>query len=276
MRQIIFSVLFVSAVFFGCQASVDTGDNITPQKISETALQALLDSLNLTGTILLFDEVENTYYANDFKAVNNGQLPASTFKIPNTIIALETGVASSSDHLFVWDGTDRWLNAWEQDLTLKEAFAASCVPCYQEVARAVGPERMRAELKRLGYPDMVFDSATVANFWLGGNSRISPQEQIDFLRQIYHKKLPLKPATQVAIRDIMVRERTDDYILSGKTGWSVDGAHNNGWFVGFVEWNEEVLYFATNVEPGPGFDMDGFPEARVTVTRLALTQLGIL
>jgi beta-lactamase class D len=238
--------------------------------------QELLDSLRLTGTILILDESTNTYHSNDFNGATTGHLPASTFKIPNTIIALETGVATNPDHLFKWDGTDRWLDAWERDLTLKEAFAVSCVPCYQEVARAVGVYQIQVILDRLGYPGMVFDSATVDNFWLGGNSRISPQEQIDFLRRIYEKDLPIRLTTQRAIRDIMVMEQTDDYTLSGKTGWSIDGEENNGWFVGFVTRGGKVYYFATNVSPGPDFEMDGFAAVRVRVTRLALVRLGIL
>jgi len=239
-------------------------------------LQTLLDSTHLRGVVLVYDEAANTYHANDYEWASTGQLPASTFKIPNTLIALETGVAPSPEHVFKWDGTDHWLDAWEQDLTLKEAFAASCVPCYQEVARAVGPERMRAELDKLAYTGMVFDSTTVDNFWLGGDSRITPFQQVQFLRRLHNEQLPIKASTQAAIRDIMVRERTQDYVLSGKTGWSVDGEKNNGWFVGFVKRGDEVFYFATNVEPGPGFDMDDFADARVMVTHLELRRLGVL
>lgn len=274
---LIFSLLILS-----CEPATSKTDaiseinNSSPTQMKEIAFQSLLDSLNLSGTILIFAETTNTYHSNDFDGANTGQLPASTFKIPNTIIALETGVASGPDHLFKWDGTDRWLDAWEQDLTLQEAFAVSCVPCYQEVARAVGPARMRTELDRLGYSGMVFDPVTVDQFWLRGASRITPYRQIQFLRRLYHEDLPLKPTTQSAIRDIMVMEQTDGYTLSGKTGWSVNGEENNGWFVGFVEREDKVFFFATNVEPGPGFDLDDFPAARVLVTRLALARLQVM
>ena len=241
-------------------------------KKKSTVIQQLLDSLQLKGSILLFDESINTYCSNDYAWAVRGQLPASTFKIPNTIIALETGVASGPEHLFPWDGTDRWLDAWEQDLTLKQAYAVSCVPCYQEVARAVGPEKMRSELQRLGYPEMVFDSATVDNFWLRGESRITPYRQIQFLRRLYHEELPIREETQRAIREIMLMEQTDVYSLSGKTGWSVDGEKNNGWFVGFREEAGRVVFFATNVEPGEGFDMRTFTKVRVDITRLALAR----
>lgn len=254
-------------------------DKITPATPALTEapwMQHLLDSLHLAGSILIFDETGNRYTSNDFARAKSGQLPASTFKIPNTIIALETSVASNPEHLFKWDGTDRWLDAWERDLTLEEAFAASCVPCYQEVARAVGPERMRTELDRLGYPGMVFNPETIDNFWLGGDSRISQWQQIDFLRRIYHGELPIRPATQRAIREIMVIEKTTSYVLSGKTGWSTDGENNNGWFVGFVERGEKVYYFATNVSPGLGFDMADFASSRLLVTKLALTNMEVL
>ncbi|TXF88894.1 class D beta-lactamase [Neolewinella aurantiaca] len=244
--------------------------------IEDLTFQHLLDSFKLDGTVLIFDEQENALYFNDLERAYTGQLPASTFKIPNTIIALETGIASGPEHLFPWDGTDRWLDAWEQDLTLKQAYSVSCVPCYQEVARAVGPEKMRSELERLGYPEMVFDAAAVDNFWLRGESRITPYQQIQFLRRLYHEELPIKKTTQAAIREIMLREQTEAYSLSGKTGWSIDGEKNNGWFVGFVERGGKVYYFATNVEPGAGFEMDGFAAVRVAVTRLALTRLGYL
>lgn len=237
--------------------------------IEDLTLQHLLDSFKLDGTILIFDEKKNALYFNDLEGAYTGQLPASTFKIPNTIIALETGVASGPEHLFPWNGTDHWLDAWEQDLTLKQAYAVSCVPCYQGVAREVGPEKMRSELERIGYPEMVFDSSTVDNFWLRGKSRITPYRQIQFLRRLYHAELPIRERTQTAIREIMLMEQTDTYALSGKTGWSVDGEKNNGWFVGFREEAERVVFFATNVEPGEGFVMDDFAAVRIKVTRLA-------
>jgi len=274
------AVILLPILLFSCRPQGNnTPDNTgeqPPQQKESLVIQALLDSMNLKGAITIYDETANSYLTNDNTWASTGQLPASTFKIPNTIIALETGVATGPEHLFKWDGSDRWLDAWEQDLTLKQAFAASCVPCYQEVARAVGSVRMHAELYRLGYPDMVFDSPTVDNFWLGGASRITPYEQIQFLRRLYHAKLPIKASTQAAIRDIMVRERTEAYALSGKTGWSIDGEKNNGWFVGFVERSGKVFYFATNVEPGPGFNMDSFPAARTTATQLGLKKIGLL
>ena len=92
---------------------------------------------------------EDVYYSNDFKWANAGRLPASTFKIPNSIIALETGVVENDSTLFEWDGIERSIKNWNQDLLFREAFHFSCVPCYQKVAREISEKRMNVYLNKL-------------------------------------------------------------------------------------------------------------------------------
>ncbi len=108
--------------------------------------QEILDSTKLDGAILIYDLTNDIYYSNNFDWCKKGKLPASTFKIPNSIIALETGVVKSDSTIFKWNGEPRYLKAWERDITFKEAFYYSCVPCYQEVARKIGVERMKSNL----------------------------------------------------------------------------------------------------------------------------------
>src|SRR5690606_30567721 len=92
--------------------------------------------------------------------------PCSTFKIWNTMVALEIGLVSSPDEQFYkWDGQKRFLDEWNQDLTLKQAFAFSCVPAFQTLAQRIGPERMRAWLDRISYGDGDI-SAGISEFWL--------------------------------------------------------------------------------------------------------------
>ncbi|MHA7128139.1 class D beta-lactamase [Algoriphagus namhaensis] len=238
--------------------------------------QAILDSANLTGSILIFDLRSETYYSNDFGWAKKGQLPASTFKIANSIIALETGVVESDSTLFVWDGTPRALSAWEEDLYFVQAFRRSCVPCYQDVARRIGLERMKAFLEKLEYGKIIVDASNLDQFWLQGESKISPIEQIDFLTRFYTSQLPIETRTEELLKRIMLIEETENYKLSGKTGWSIQGDKNNGWFVGFLEKGTEVYFFATNVEPSPEFEMDNFGQIRGLVTRRALQKLNLI
>lgn len=117
------------------------------KKVTETKMpvfENILDSFQLKGSILIFDNAGNTFFSNDFDRANERNLPASTFKIPNSIIALETGVIQSDTTTIKWNGEKRRLAVWEQDLTFKNAFQVSCVPCYQEIARKIGVGRMKA------------------------------------------------------------------------------------------------------------------------------------
>jgi beta-lactamase class D len=233
----------------------------------------ILDSLKVKGSILVYDSNKKTYYSNDFNWAKRGNIPASTFKIPNSIIALETGVVKSDSTVFKWNGEKRWMKAWEQDLTLKQAFKVSCVPCYQEIARKVGVKRMKAYLKKLDYNTMVFDTLTIDNFWLEGKSRITQFQQIDFLKRLYQSELPISKRTESIMRDVMIVEKTNDYVLRGKTGLSNTNEIKNGWFVGYFENKNGVYFFATNIEPTKETNQDDFIAIRLNATKAALKNL---
>ncbi len=249
---------------------------IPSKEIHQTNFQSILDSANLKGAILLYDPQKNTYHSNDFEWSKKGRLPASTFKIPNSIIALETGVVKDDSTLFVWDGQKRALKIWEQDLILKEAFQYSCVPCYQEIARKIGVKRMNSYLQQLEYKDMRVDTTNIDLFWLEGDSKISQWQQIDFLNRLYQYKLPVSERSNKIMKNMLLIEDQSSYKLSGKTGWAIRDGKNNGWFVGYIEVDQKVYFFATNVSPKKNFDMASFPAIRKEVTYQALRAMGIL
>lgn len=263
-------------LFIGC-GDVDHGNNEADSddgRIQLNAFQGIVDSLNLEGAVLIYDQRENVYFSNDFEWVDQGFLPASTFKIPHSIIALETKVVESENTVFAYHGESRWLEAWEQDLTFAQAFKLSCLPCYQEVAPKIGVDTMRVYLQKLDYGNMDVTPENLDQFWVGGNSRITPREQVEFLQRFFEKKLPIQSRTYRLMQEIM-ELHTGEYTLYGKTGWSVDGDQNNGWFVGILASAERTYYFASNVEPGPGYDLDHFTNDRKRVTYLALKDLGL-
>ena len=237
------------------------------------SIQKILDREKLKGSILVYDTQKKTYYSNDFDWAKTGKLPASTYKIPNSIIALELGIVNNDSTLLKWSGESRRLKLWEQDLTFKRAFHYSCVPCYQEIARKIGVQRMRDYVAKLDYGSIELDSTTIDDFWLQGNSKITQFQQIDFLRRFYNVELPINKRTNTIMKRMMVINDNEVYKLSGKTGWSIVDEKSNGWFVGFVEQNDNVIYFATNVEPLLGFNMSLFPKTRKQITIEALKSL---
>jgi len=272
-------MLLLAIFLFSCSdkkkdASIEK--STTKNQIQSPKFQSILDSTDVKGAILIYDFEKNSYYSNDFEWAQTGKLPASTYKIPNSIIALETRVVENDSTLFKWDGQERGLKIWEQDLIFRDAFHFSCVPCYQDVARRIGAERMNTYLNKLEYGDMKVDTTTVDLFWLKGESKINQFQQIDFLKRFYEKELPISERTYEITNRMMVIEENNVFTLRGKTGWSIRNGNNNGWFVGYLEKENNTYFFAANVEPKSKFNQDHFITIRKVVVFEALKQLSIL
>ena len=269
-------LIIILLVTISC--STNKSDQLKFQPSDQTIIskfQDIIDSANVEGSILIYDINKDEYYSNNFEWAKIGHLPASTYKITNSIIALETGVVIDEHSIFKWSGEERFLKNWEQDLTLKEAFHFSCVPCYQEVARKIGPAEMSKYLNKLKYGNMQVDSSNIDIFWLEGESKINQFEQIDFLKRFYHSKLPISKRTETIMKRMIIIEENDQYTISGKTGWSIRRGRNNGWFVGYLTRQDNTYFFATNIEPKKDFDMKMFPLIRNSITYRAFEELKI-
>lgn len=231
------------------------------------------------GTFVLLDLGSGESLYHDEERARTRFLPASTFKIPNTITALETGVAAGPDFALTWDSaavpaSEWWPASWKGDHVLTTAFRTSTVWYYQELARRIGPERMGEYLERLDYGNRDI-SGGIDTFWLTDGLRISAEEQVEFLRRFYHDELGIDPRTTRVVKDLLVLEETPSYRLSGKTGWAglgVDDAEQIGWLVGYLERPEGVYFFATNLEIQSPSDA----AARMRITRGILDELGLL
>lgn len=275
--------LYLLLVILLSACTEETQEPVTEQDLTPTTkhvlneeLQEVLDSANLNGAILVYDLKEDTYYSNNFQWCEEGKLPASTFKITNTIIGLESNVIESDSTIFKWNGEQQRNKNWEQDLVLRDAFHYSCVPCYQSIARQIGVKQMNDYIAKLNYGTMQVDSTNLDMFWLEGNSKINQFEQIDFLKRFYQNELPTTERTYQIMKKLMVIEGNDNYTISGKTGWAMRDGNDNGWFVGYVETKDKTYFFATNVEPTAGFDINTFPFKRKEVTYKTLQLLNVI
>ena len=206
------------------------------------------------GTFAVLDVAGNRIVVSDRERADRGFLPASTFKIPNAVIALDTGVVADADAtMFPWDKVVRDFDAWNQDHSLRSAFKASAVPVFQEIARKIGPERMKEYVDKFDYGNRDISGA-IDTFWLEGKLRISAMQQIAFLHKLHDGELPVSARSQEIVRDIMYLEQTEWGTLRGKTGAVGIGAAPGskatmGWLVGWLEHAGKPPYiFAMNMD----------------------------
>jgi beta-lactamase class D len=229
----------------------------------------------VTGSIALYDTQDGVLACSDVAHCQESTIPASTFKIPNSMIALETGVVEGPDTVLPWDKKQYWVENWNQDLKFRDAFRFSCVPCYQAIARKVGAAAEHEWVEKLGYGNRD-TSGGVDRFWLSGGLRISQVEQIDFLRRFDGNKLPISERTADMVRDIMTLDVTESYVLRGKTGAAMPPHETMTafWFVGWLELGERRVFFATLLD-GHAPDVDPMAVRR-RITERVLKARGLM
>ncbi|MEJ6395982.1 penicillin-binding transpeptidase domain-containing protein [Gymnodinialimonas sp. 2305UL16-5] len=175
--------------------------------------------------------------------------PASSSKVPHTLIALETGVAEPNT-VFEWDGEDRAFDSWNQDHTLTSAFGGSVVWVYQEIARRVGLAGMTEWLNRFEYGNANTGTEdTLTTYWLDDTLQISAVEQTAFLERLARRELPLSEATYAAAAAIMQSDEGDGWTMYSKTGWRFSRTDMDvGWYVGWVRCADDAYVFALNMD----------------------------
>lgn len=219
------------------------------------------------GTILIYDLKKDRYVVYNAERANTGYVPASTFKIFNSLVALETGVVKNENEIIKWDGVKREIPEWNQDHTMKTAIKVSAVWFYQELARRIGEQRMQNYINLTNYGNKDIGGG-IDKFWLEGDLRITPKEQIDFLVKLHNNKLPFSPRAIAIVKNIITTEKTDNYVLRGKTGLK----SNVGWYVGYLERDGNTYFFATQLDVVKKQDI----KARLEITRSILKDMKLL
>ena len=176
----------------------------TYQEVPELA--KVFSANGIAGTFVLYDVAADTMLVSDEARAKKRFTPASTFKIANSLIGLDAGVVKSVDEVLPYGGKPQPRKEWEHDMGLREAIKVSNVPVYQELARRIGLERMRAGVKKLGYGNGEIGNV-VDRFWLDGPLAISAVEQTEFLHRLVKGSLPINPNAMRAVREITLLEK---------------------------------------------------------------------
>ena len=252
-----------------------------------TGCESLADSAR--ATIVIFEPARNRRLVCNAARADVRFTAASTYKVAHTLIAFETGRVANVDTAFRWDGRDRGVPAWNRDLTLRQAVASSAVWVFQKLATRIGFNAEREWVRKLGYGNRdIGTPSDLRHFWLSGPLAISAHEQIDFLRRLVTRGLPVSEATASStIATMHLGETSEGYPVYGKTGAmlpiddegflkaSPEGllpanVERTGWFIGWIDRpraNGGPVYFAHNLDLALPDAMNGRTTSAYAVLR---------
>lgn len=223
-------------------AASRAGAEPVPQEQADWA--HYFSSAGVSGTIVVADARahQEAVLVYDTQRASRRYTPASTFKIPHSLFALDAGLLRDEFQVIPWDGVQRPVDAWNADQDLRSAVRNSTVWVFEGFARQLGEKRETAYLHKIGYGNA--SAHGPMPFWVDGDLAISAYEQIAFLRRLYRNTLPFSVAHQRLVKDVLVNEAGSDWILRAKSGWS----GKIGWWVGWVEWPSGPVFFAINID----------------------------
>jgi beta-lactamase class D len=194
--------------------------------------------------------------------------PASTFKIPHALVALETGVVTTTS-IEKWDGTKYPRQPkWNRNHTVISALRPSVLWVFQRIAPRIGASRMAQWLTRFNYGNQD-TSGPIGEYWTNGRLTISPAEQLEFVRRFYGDELPVRAAHARAVRDglqqqsgtmensLGVHRLEGDWreaALNAKTGATSTPQYSVSWLVGVLRVKQTSYAFTSAVwaETGTG------------------------
>lgn len=255
------------------------------------ALDRILATARYNGTLVLAHSGSGQWLQGTYRNpeetlppldIDSAAIPASTFKIFSSLVALQEGVVANADTVIPWDGIERSRTEINQDLRLADAFRYSAVPHYQSMVKTVGEARMQSWLDQAEYGNQNLGGG-LTTFWLEGNLRITPRQQLTLLQALNNLSLPFDQSVQKTVKDIMINREESGVVIRGKTGLAVsDNGMNTGWWVGWADDGNQTWYFATLLQASQstlatssGTQSD-FITARQAVTDQALRLMNVL
>lgn len=228
------------------------------KKTKELHIEQLFDGRD--GTMVLKNLKNDQMYVYNRERSEERFTPESTFKVPNSLIGLETGAVRDEYEVKRWDGVIREFESWNRDHTLASAIRESAIWFYQDMARDIGVTNMEKFVNQIGYGNRDI-SGGIDEFWLDSTLEISAIEQVDFIESLVEEDLPFTEKNQKTVKRILIQDEQDEYTLHGKTGTRLSDM-GLGWYVGFIETEKETWVFAVNL------DGSGTESKQITVETL--------
>jgi beta-lactamase class D len=267
------SGIITVSLMYGCtHPQKVTTDSVSSGKYSiHPEFKKYFDACGVEGSIAIFDNSNNQWIVSDTTTVMQESLPASTFKIINLLIALETKTIANEMEIIKWPGsTDTVKYGYRpeiyHDMTVKEAFEASAGWVFTALAQKIGKENYKKYLALCNYGNLNLEQPG-ADFWNFGNFGISPLNQVAFLKQLYKVDLPFSKRNMDIVKKVMIAEQNEQATIRAKTGWTRENNINTGWWVGYLENKNGIYFFATRLIQDRKFNRNNFGACRKEITK---------
>lgn len=267
-KSIVAITLLLTIIVAACSGNKKTSEN--PIDVSD-----IYKKYGFKGAVTIFRDGDDFSFEHDSIVCKTRYSPASTFKIFNSLIALETGSLKDEYEILKTPKTDFKRDSWNHDQNLISAYKNSTVWFYQELARRVGKENYKTffKLAKFGNQDI---GDTVDNFWLNGKLQITPREQVDFLKKLKYEFLPFNLRNLKILKKIMLQDSGKDWKMYAKTGWTYGNVHPElGWWVGYVTTPQGNVFFASLIFKNDKSDEE-FIAARKAILKEILIKLKMI
>ena len=262
--------IFSLAIIVSFLISACSPNNVT----KDESLGKYFKENNVEGCFALLDNGTGQFTVYNLERYrDSAYLPASTFKIINSLIGLQTGKIVNDSMVIKWDGINRGRAECNKDMTMYDAFRISCPPWYQEIARRIGRDTLQHWVDSLAYGNKKISA--VDTFWLDNSLKIKPDEQLGLMKKLYFNELPFHKLNQEIVKRAMLWEDNTNYKLSYKTGWGFkENGNSLAWTVGWIEENKHPFFFVLNLEtPDKNADI---PAIRTKILKGILQQLDFM
>lgn len=280
----LFVLVIIFQLFAGCSSFKQAGtpfNNRTKNNITvREDFQRYFDNCVVEGTIIVFDPRNNAWTVSDTIGLEMETLLASTFKIINLLIALETNTIKDENEIVKWVGnTDTVKYGYRpdiyHDMSVQEAFELSAGWVFLELSKKIGKDTYKKYLTACKYGNNLL-TQTDADFWNFGEFAISPKNQVEFLHSLYEGNLPFSKRNMDIVKRVMLTEQTTAYSIRAKTGWTRDSNINTDGWTGYIETKKGTYILATRLLQDRKMNRPDFGSCRKDITKKVFKDLNII
>ncbi len=220
--------------------------NDTNRNIKYIDLSDVFEEYN--GSFVLYDATEDSWQIYNKEYATTRISPASTFKIYSALFSLETGIITPEQSLIPWNGQNYKYDLWNADQTLETAMQNSVTWYFQALDQQATLSSIKKYVQEIGYGNQLVEG-DVSSYWINSSLKISPIEQVEMLKKLYYNQLGFSSNNIKAVKDSICLYSTEQGSISGKTGTEeVNGQNTSGWFIGYMEQDNHIYFFATNIQ----------------------------